>query len=128
MMRHISTYMLDVLHWLPITAWIHYKILFLVSKAQLSIAPKYLSDYMQKPLSATSSHSLTSADWLDLFVPRTRTALAQRRAFAVAGPSTWNNLPSSLRATLMTGFSSLVSRSLKTFLFPRGFRAESASE
>ena len=35
--------------------------------------------------------------WLDLFVPRTRTALAQRRAFAVVGPSTWNNLPPSLR-------------------------------
>ena len=47
---HISTYMLDVLHWLPITARIHYKILFLVSKAQLSSAPKYLSDYMRKPL------------------------------------------------------------------------------
>ena len=45
---HISTYMLDVLHWLPITARIHYKILFLVSKAQLSSAPKYLSDYYAK--------------------------------------------------------------------------------
>src|SRR5688572_25310415 len=101
---HICTYMLDVLHWLPITARIHYKILFLVSKAQLSSAPKYLSDYMRKPLSATSSRSLRSADWLDLFVPRTRTALAQRRAFAVVGPSTWNDLPPSVRAKLMTSF------------------------
>jgi len=85
--------MLDVLHWLPITARILYKIIFLVSKAQLSSAPKYLSDYMRKPLSATSSRPLRSADWLDLFVPRTRTALAQRRAFAVVGSSTWNDLP-----------------------------------
>ena len=74
------------------------------------------------------SRTLRSADWLDLFVPRTRIALAQRRAFAVVGPSTWNDLPPSFRAKLMTSFSSLVSRSLKTFLFPRGFRAESASE
>ena len=37
-------------------------------------------------------------------------------------------ISTSLRARLMTSFSSLVSRSLKTFLFPRGFRAESASE
>ena len=94
----------------------------LVSKAQLSSAPIYLSDYnMRKPLSATSSRSLRSADWLDLFVPRTRTALAQRRAFAVVGPSTSNDLFPSLRAKLMTGFSSSISRSLKAFLFPRGF-------
>ena len=45
---HISTYMLDVLHWLPITARIHDKILFLVSKAQLNSATKYLSDYYAK--------------------------------------------------------------------------------
>ena len=47
---------------------------------------------MRKPLSATSSRSLRSADWLDLLIPRTRTALAQRRAFAVVDPSTWNDL------------------------------------
>jgi len=124
---HISPYMLEVLHWLPISARIHYKILILVSKSQLSTAPRYLSDYMRKPLSA-SSRSLRSADRLDLFVPRTRTALAQHRAFAIVGPSIWNDLPSLLRAKLMTGISSLVLRSLKTFLFPRSFRAESASE
>src|SRR5678816_12067 len=66
---HISTYMLAVLHWLPITARIRYKILFLVAKAQLSSAPKYLSDHMRKPLSATASRSLRSADWPDLLVP-----------------------------------------------------------
>ena len=111
--------MLEVLHWLPISARIHYKILSLVSKSQLGTAPKYLSDYMRKPLSASSSRSLRSADRLDLFVLRTRTALAQHRAFAIVGPSIWNDLPSLLRAKLMTGISPLVLRSLKTFLpFP----------
>ena len=90
---HISTYMSEVLHWLPITLRIRYKILFLVSKSQLGLAPKYLSDFMRKPLSATSLRSLRSTDRLDLFVPRTRTALAQRRSFAVVGPSAWNDLP-----------------------------------
>lgn len=125
---HISAYMLDVLHWLPITARIHYKILLLVSKSQQGTAPKYLLNYLRKPLSASSSHSLRSANRFDLFVPRTKTALAQHRAFAVVGPSIWNDLPPMLRAKLLTSFSSSVSRSLKAFLFPRGFCAESASE
>jgi len=40
--------MREVLHWLPITARIHYKILFLLSKAQLGNVAKYLSDYNAK--------------------------------------------------------------------------------
>ena len=89
---HISTYMSEVLHWLPITLRIRYKIVLLVSKSQLGLAPKYLSDLMRKPLSATSHRLLRSMDRMDLFVPRTRTALAQHRAFAVMGPSAWNDL------------------------------------
>src|SRR5688572_26075088 len=37
-LRKISTYALEVLRWLPITARIQYKILFLVSIAQVSSA------------------------------------------------------------------------------------------
>ena len=76
---HISTYMLDVLHWLPITARIHYKILFLVSKAQLSSSQKYLSDYMRKPLSATSSRSLrfALAPSAQLHMPKSRPGLGR---------------------------------------------------
>ena len=68
---HISTYMSEVLHWLPITLRIRYKIVLLVSKSQLGLAPKYLSDLMRKPLSATSHRLLRSMDRMDLFVPRT---------------------------------------------------------
>ena len=115
---HISDYMTEVLHWLPITSRIHYKILLLVSKSQLGLAPKYLSDFMHKPLSATSARPLRSTDRLDLFVPRVKSALAQCRAFAVTGPSTWNGLPPLLRAKLMSGISHASSRSLKAFLSP----------
>jgi len=63
---HISTYMSEVLHWFPIALRIRYKILFLVSKSQLRLAPKYLSDFMRKPLSTSSLRSLHSEDRLDL--------------------------------------------------------------
>ena len=44
---HISTYMTEVLHWLPIASRIKFKVL--VSKSQLGLAPSYLTDFMRKP-------------------------------------------------------------------------------
>ena len=82
--------MLEVLRWLPIAARIQYKVLFLVSKS-LGRASKYISDYMQKLLSGLHPHLILCA--VQIFVPRTGTALAQHRAFAVVGPSIWNDLP-----------------------------------
>ena len=35
----------------------------------------------------------------ELLVPRARTAIRQRRAFSVAGPTAWNGLPVALRLT-----------------------------
>ena len=88
---HISTYMTDVLHWLLVASRIQYKVLLLVLRTQLGLAPKYLCDLMRKPLSAVSSRPLRSADRLDLLVPRARTATAQNSAFAIMGPSVWND-------------------------------------
>lgn len=53
---------------------------------------------------------------LDLVVGRTRTTLAQYRAFAVVGPSDWNDLPFSQWAKLMTGFSQTASETLTAYL------------
>ena len=39
---HISTFMTENLHWLPLSARIHFKIIFLVYKAFLGLAPSYL--------------------------------------------------------------------------------------
>src|SRR6218665_4097911 len=36
---HISTFMTEQLHWLPLSARIHFKIIFLVYKAFLGLAP-----------------------------------------------------------------------------------------
>src|SRR5688572_13120159 len=91
----------------------------LLLRTQLGLAPKYLCDLMRKPLSAVSSRPLRSADRLDLLVPRARTATAQHRAFAIVGPSMWNNLPPSIRSKILAGVPPLSLRCLKTFLYPR---------
>jgi len=72
--------------WLPIASCIKFKVLLLVSKSQFGLAPTYLTDFMRKPMSSTSARPLSSADRLEIFVPRVRTALAQCRAFAVVPP------------------------------------------
>lgn len=97
------------MHWLPITVCKQYKIPFLVFKAQLENAPKYLSDYTWKPLSA----SFTAADnapcallifFSRSFVPTTWTALAKHQAFVVVGYPIWNGHPPLLRAKIRAGF------------------------
>src|SRR6218665_2004614 len=117
-MFYPSTYMTEILNSLPYASRIKFKVLLLVSKSQLGLAPSYLTDFMRKPMSSTSACPLRSTDRLDIFVPHVRTALAQCRAFAVTGPSSWNGLPHLLRAKLMFGISATSCRSLKTFLFP----------
>src|SRR6218665_1082832 len=88
---HISTYTTNVLHWLPIASRMKFKVPLFLSKSQLGLAPSYLNDFMRKPMSSTSARPLQSTDRLDLLAPRVRTALAQCRAFAVTGPSSWRD-------------------------------------
>jgi hypothetical protein len=117
---HISTYMAEHLHWLPLSARIQFKILILVLKSQLGLAPKYLCHQILRPLSATSLRPLRSSDRLELFVPRVRTTMAKSRAFASIGPFLWNRLPPSLRSKILSGGISTSFSHLKTFLFSRG--------
>src|SRR6218665_1376705 len=57
---HISTFMTEQLHWLPLSARIHFKIIFLVYKAFLGLAPSYLCKVIMRPLSAISDRPLRS--------------------------------------------------------------------
>jgi len=57
------------LHGLPLPASIQFKILVLVLKSKLGVAPKYLSDHICSPLSAVSHRLLHALDWCVLFVP-----------------------------------------------------------
>ena len=113
---HISTYMTDALHWLPIASRIQYKVLLVVLRTQQGLAPKYLCNLMHKPV---SSPPLQSADQLDLLVPQSWTGTVLHRAFAIVGPSMWNDLPPSIRSKILVGVPPSSLHCLKTFLFPR---------
>ena len=116
---HISTFMSEQLHWLPLSARINYKILFLTYRVILGEAPRYLCDLIHRPISASSSRPLRSLERNDLLVPRSRISTAQHRAYASVGPLLWNDLPSLTRSIMLNGSISVSARCLKTFLFSR---------
>src|SRR6218665_1689646 len=74
----------------------------------------------------TWTMSLRSSARGELLVPRAHSALKQRRAFSVIGPSTWNELPLTLRLLPQNNMPSFC-KLLKAFLFDRSW-TESASE
>ena len=117
---HISAFMFEQLHWLPLSARIKFKILILVFKAQRGLAPKYLADVLLRPLSASSHRPLRSSNRLDLLVPHTRTAMAQSRSFNSIGPSLWNALSPSTRSRILASNLSSTFAFLKTFFFSCG--------
>src|SRR6218665_3236649 len=119
---HISTFMTEQLHWLPLSAWIHFKIIFLVYNAFLGLAPSYLCKLIMRPLSAISDRPLRSLVRNDLLVPRSRTSTSQQCAFASAGPLLWNCLPVKTRAQILSSSLSSIPRLLKSFLFPGAYR------
>jgi len=119
---HISTFMFEQLHWLPLSARIKFKIIILVFKAQRGLAPKYLADVLLRPLSASSHRPLRSSNRLELLVPHTRTAMAQSRSFTSIGPSLWNALSPSTRSRILASNLSSTFSFLKTFFFSLALR------
>src|SRR6218665_1055914 len=83
---HISAFMFEHLHWLPLVVRIQLKVLTLIYRLHIGQAPRYLRDLIRLPSSAISLRPLRSLDHHDLFVPRARTSVAQTRAFAIIGP------------------------------------------
>ena len=106
---HISDYMINELHWIPILALVRYKVLLLVAKSQQGLAPKYLCELMSKPPSARSSRRCALLIAV-IF-------LYQNRAFAVVGAALWNDSHPALRSVMLQRISSASPRSLKTFIF-----------
>src|SRR6218665_1048694 len=114
---HISSYTKEHLHGLPISTRIEYKVLLIVLKAQMGVAPKYLRDAIRLQTSASSLRPLRSLERRGLFVPRTMTTMAMSRSFSVIAPSLWNRLPPSARAYLLSSNLSTSLSLLKTCLF-----------
>jgi len=113
--RSSASLCLQQLHWLPVKARIQFKIATLVKLTQLGSSPNYLNILLS---SHQPARSLRSGDQHLLTIPRTRTVIGSR-AFRVAGPVVWNNLPADLRSTDLS-LSAFKSR-LKTVLFINSF-------
>ena len=122
---HVSNYMLEVLHWLPVRQRIEYRVASLIWRCQLGLAPTYLLDLCRPLLSTRSNCSLRSAGKGLLSVPFARTSIMQSRAFSVVGPAVWNGLPLELRL-FPRSLSDTFYKRLKTVLFCRaGVRSTS---
>ncbi len=88
---HISPILIS-LNWLPVKSRIICKILTFVFKSLQNQAPSYLS----KAISTSKPNRSLRSGLLS--VSRSRFHCRGDRAFAVAGPSLWNKLPTSMRA------------------------------
>jgi len=104
---------LQELHWLPIAQRIAYKLCLLVYKSRTGRAPVYVSD-MLTPAADVTSRAMRSSTNYDYFVRRTTLRLGDR-AFSVAAPRAWNQLPSELKTTTCSNETS--KKRLKTFFY-----------
>ena len=59
---HVSSYMLDVLHWLPLQQRISFRIIALIWRPLLGLAPAYLWDFCCTTLSVMGRRSLSSVE------------------------------------------------------------------
>ena len=88
-----------------------------VYKAIHGLAPNYIATMCQPVSSVEARQRLRSAADGDLIVPASNTVFGER-AFSVAAPKTWNNLPAGIRSSSSV---SAFKRALKTFLFNKSY-------
>ncbi len=87
--QHITP-ILSTLQWLPVKLRVEYKILTLVFKALHNLAPTYLTELLQ---THNSVRPLRSTFLGILLIPRSKLKHTKdHQAFAVVGPTLWNNL------------------------------------
>ena len=80
-------------------------------------APPHLMDSCTLTAEVTGRQHMRSATQRKLVVPRYRLNSFGRRRFSVAGPSTWNSLPDSLRDAELS--LDTFKRQLKTYIFAK---------
>ncbi len=112
--EHITP-ILASLHWLPVHFRVHFKILLFVFKSLNGLAPPYLSELLHPYAPA---RCLRSADQLLLEVPRSKRTLRGDRAFSVAAPKMWNDLPLHIRQASSL---SVFKTNLKTHFYSLAF-------
>ena len=105
--------MLRLLHWLPVTARVEYKMSVLCFGAQQPNAPQYIADLVK---TYSPSRVLRSSGSHLLSIPKTKLKSFGDRAFSKFGPTIWNSLPLSLR---QIDSEPVFKKLLKTFLFTK---------
>src|SRR6218665_1577158 len=114
---HVTPLLRDILHWLPVSFRIEYKLCLLVFLSLHGAAPEYLRDCCIWTHSSASGLRLRSLEKTDLRVRRMRTHFGDR-AFSAAGPRCWNSLPPAIRlADSVDSFKV----QLKTYLFAQAY-------
>ena len=88
---HISPVLIER-HWLPYPQCVKYEVCMLIFKCLKGLAPAYPVACCTKGSAVSGLSALRSAVRGDLVVPSHRMDWGLR-AFAVAGPSCWNELP-----------------------------------
>ena len=111
---HITPVLIQ-LHWLPVHFRILFKVLLLVYKALNGMAPLYITELLSY---RTCSRTLRSTDQKLLAVPKSRLKTYGDRAFSVAAPKLWNELPLDLRSLDTIN---LFKKHLKTDLFKKAY-------
>ena len=102
-------------NWLPVHFRILFKVLLLVYKALNGMAPLYITELLSY---RTCSRTLRSTDQKLLAVPKSRLKTYGDRAFSVAAPKLWNELPLDLRSLDTIN---LFKKHLKTDLFKKAY-------
>ena len=106
--------LLKQLHWLPVNYRIKFKLSTLTYRALAIHQPPYLASLLHF---SNVPRQLRSSTSQQLSIPRTKLNLG-KRAFSVAAPIIWNELPTTLKSC-----DSLASfrKNLKTYLFKIAF-------
>ena len=106
--------LLKQLHWLPVNYIIKFKLSTLTYRALAIHQPPYLASLLHV---SNVPRQLRSSTSQQLSIPRTKLNLG-KRAFSVAAPIIWNELPTTLKSC-----ESLASfrKNLKTYLFKIAF-------
>ena len=105
------------LHWLPVSFCIEIKIMLITYKVLHDRAPIYIQKLLQL---YTPSRNLRSSNRNLLVKPYFNLNSYGKRAFSVAAPELWNNLPEDIKsANSIDDFK----RKLKTFLFMRAYES-----
>ena len=114
--EHVTP-MLHDLHWLWSTERIDFKLAVLVYRCLHGLAPRYLSDHIQR-VADSNRRSLRSSSSSRLVIRRTRLTTVGDRAFPVVGSRLWNSLPHDVTSSPTLA---VFRNRLKTYLFMRSF-------